>query len=553
MSALPKPGLRRNASAVIAALCIAAAAGLHIAGHLLPRFYFELGLPRTGIYLALFTWWGVSVRRRILQTQVRRYLTAAAALMLFWMSVRTAKYFFVTDPDTARRLWYLYYFPMLFIPLLALLVALSLGRPEHYRLPQWTCLFWFAAALLVLLVQTNDLHQFVFTFGSRPWTDRDNGYAFGYWLAIGWDYFCAAAAMAVMLFKCRIPGSRKRIWLPFLPVCAEIVYGLLYLSGAKWLRTVFGDMSLIQCLLSIAALESCIRCGLIRSNTHYRELFRVCAVKAQITDPEYRVLLSSADARSYPAGTMRQTETAPVLFENGTRLSGAPIRGGFVLWEDDVSELMRMTKELEDTREHLQGRNTALAEALKTRRRLHLLAETNRLYNIMQNQTAAQIRRLSELTQALGETDDPAAEKKLLLEIAVLGAYLKRRNNLIFLSERQGGIPAAELSHCLRESLQNLTLFGIPADQSCSLTGELPLVQLMCFYDAFERILEYSLGTLTGLYAALSREEDEAVLSVRLCSRADLSKMKKDGMQILREGGDEWLVTCRAPAGGEEG
>ena len=33
-------------------------------------------------------------------------------------------------------LWYGYYFPMLFIPLLCVLVALSLGKPENYRLPK---------------------------------------------------------------------------------------------------------------------------------------------------------------------------------------------------------------------------------------------------------------------------------------------------------------------------------------------------------------------------------------------------------------------------------
>ena len=48
---------------------------------------------------------------------------------------------------------------MLFIPLLCVLVALSLGKPENYRLPKWTGLLYLPTTLLLLLVLTNDLHH----------------------------------------------------------------------------------------------------------------------------------------------------------------------------------------------------------------------------------------------------------------------------------------------------------------------------------------------------------------------------------------------------------
>ncbi|MDY3906458.1 MAG: hypothetical protein SOZ47_06615 [Lawsonibacter sp.] len=90
---------------------------------------------RSVIYIGLFTVWGISVRRRIIQPQVRRYLTAVSALMVIWVTVRTARYLFAEAPWALRYLWYLYYLPMLFIPLLAVFVALSLGKPESFRLP----------------------------------------------------------------------------------------------------------------------------------------------------------------------------------------------------------------------------------------------------------------------------------------------------------------------------------------------------------------------------------------------------------------------------------
>lgn len=125
------------------------------------------------------TWWGVSLWQRIVQTQVRRYLAATAALCVFWLSIRTVKFFFAASHAAIRYLWYGYYFPMLFIPLLCVLVAFSLGKPENYRPPRWTSFLYIPTTLLLILVLTNDLHQLVFVFPSdaAAWLDTDHGYA----------------------------------------------------------------------------------------------------------------------------------------------------------------------------------------------------------------------------------------------------------------------------------------------------------------------------------------------------------------------------------------
>ena len=149
-----------------------------ITSHIQTAVYFlPVSLLRSFIYIGLMTWWGISLWQRIVQTQVRRYLAATAALCVFWLSIRTVKFFFAATPAAIRYLWYGYYFPMLFIPLLCVFVALSLGRPENYRLPKWTSLFYIPVTLLLLLVLTNDLHQLVFVFpaDATAWHYTDHG------------------------------------------------------------------------------------------------------------------------------------------------------------------------------------------------------------------------------------------------------------------------------------------------------------------------------------------------------------------------------------------
>lgn len=119
---------------------------------------------RSFIYIGLFAAWGLSVRQRIVQKQVCRFMTVTAVLLIIWMVVRSAKYFIFWQPDAVRYLWYLFYLPMLFVPMLALLIAMSLGKPDEYKFPKGMSVLWIISGTLLLLVLTNDLHQFVFTF-----------------------------------------------------------------------------------------------------------------------------------------------------------------------------------------------------------------------------------------------------------------------------------------------------------------------------------------------------------------------------------------------------
>ena len=92
------------------------------------------GIVRSLIYIALYIGWGISVSKRIIQTQVRHYMVSVSGLMVFWFVIRTIKYFFITDIGIVRQLWYWFYLPMLFIPLFSLFVAISLGKPENAKL-----------------------------------------------------------------------------------------------------------------------------------------------------------------------------------------------------------------------------------------------------------------------------------------------------------------------------------------------------------------------------------------------------------------------------------
>ena len=140
---------------------------------------------RALLYLLLFALWGYSLDHRIIQKQVLHCLRLTAVLMLVWLILRTLKYEVVTDLTVARYIWYLYYLPMLFIPLLGVYIALSLGRSEEFRLTGRIGALAFFPTTLFLLVITNDLHQQAFAFSSGVPGVPDN-YSYSH----GPVYFC---------------------------------------------------------------------------------------------------------------------------------------------------------------------------------------------------------------------------------------------------------------------------------------------------------------------------------------------------------------------------
>lgn len=514
-------------------------------------YYAEvLSIVRVLIYIGLLAAWGISVQTRIIQTQVRRYLLVIAGLMLLWLTLRTVKY--NTYHMTAERfLWYGYYLPMLFIPVLAVLVALSLGKPENYRLPKWTHFLYLPSALLFLLVLTNDLHQLVFFFPTGVLSTREYDYGIGYYVVLAWMVLCAAAALVIILAKCRIPQSRRYLWLPVVPFALALGYCAAYIKGVYWVWLLAGDLTVSMCLIITAIFESCIQCSLIQSNTHYAELFHTSTIGALITDRDFSVACAAENARSVDSQTLMAAAESPVVTADGIRISEAPIRWGHVFWEDDISPMLAVLKELDDTREELQSYGSILQAENAQKARRKKLEEQERLYRAMQEKAAAPAVRLSNLAKALQGVQDADAARFLLWKMTVIGAYLKRRSNLIFLADRDGMVPVSEVALCLNESMDNLRLHVRRCASRLDFEGELRLETVAALYDFFEAAIELAMDDLSGAAANVTRKEDACVLSLMLQCGTDLTSLRAAYPDAFVENEDGvWYCTLSVREGG---
>ena len=458
---------------------------------------------RSGIYVFLFSAWCYSLRIRIVQTQVRRYLVAISVLMVLWLLLRSIK-FSIENTDAERWLWYFYYFPMLFIPVLSAFVSQSLGKGEDFRLPRWTKLLYLPTLLLLLLVLTNDLHQQVFSFPSGVLSDQEYRYESGYFFVLGWEALCAGFALLSMVRNCRIPRSRRIRWLPLVPLALSLAYACAYVKKVYWVWVLAGDMTVSQCLIFASILECCIQCGLIQSNLGYDELFEATSLPVQITDPAFcSQYVSVAMQGALPQSELRQMQQDTAYLDRDTLLKRHKLRRGWVFWKEDISALNQIRKELELTRDELRDTGDVLAAENAQHARWLKLTEENRLYDMMEAQTARQIVMLRDLLAELQKTEDSGRARHLLGQVIIIGTYIKRRSNLIFVGEQRGAIGVQELLLCLNESSENISVYGADCKAIVKGEGQLTVEQATQVYDLFEAVVETELESLRALLISI--------------------------------------------------
>ena len=458
---------------------------------------------RSGIYVFLFSVWCYSLWIRIVQTQARRYLLAISVLMVLWILLRSIKYS-IENTDVERWLWYFYYFPMLFIPMLSVFVSRSLGKGEDFRLPRWTKILYVPTLLLLLLVLTNDLHQQVFSFPSGVLSDREYRYEGGYFFVMGWEALCAGFAFLSMAKNCRIPRSRRIRWLPLVPLALSLAYACAYVKKVYWVWVLAGDMTVSQCLIFASILECCIQCGLIQSNLGYDELFEATSLPVQITDQAFcSQYVSVAMRGALPPNELRQMRVDTIHLGDDTLLKRHRLRSGWVFWKEDISALNQIRKELELTRDELRDTGDVLAAENAQRARWLKLTEENRLYDMMEAQTARQIAMLRDLLAELQRTEDSDRAIRLLGQIIIIGTYIKRRSNLIFVGVQRGAISVQELRLCLNESSENISVYGADCKTIVNGEGQLTVEQATQIYDLFEAVVEMGLESLRALLTSI--------------------------------------------------
>lgn len=445
-------------------------------------------------YTALAVVWAISLQRRILHRELRSFLVAQAVMMAFWMWFRLVRYFLFWESDMiSRAIWYAYYIPMMLIPLFSFLAALNIGKQGGKEISvKWKWLY-LPAVFLCMGILTNDLHQTAFSFfsGFAHWEDQYS-YEILYYIAVVWMAVFLVATLVIVFMKCRILCNRKRIWIPFCSLTLGVLYFLFYALRIPFYPFLsMYRMPEVFCMMIVGMWEGCIVTGLIATNMNYEDFFEVSSLGAMIMDGEGTIQYASENAKTYTKEQLEEAKKENTAVDEDHILCSNKIKGGAVFWENDISKINRINRELEAIGKELEAEHELLDAENRLEEQRAKIEEKNRLYDEIARLSEPQITKILSLLNRPFATEEEF-EKNLKIA-CVLEVYVKRRGNLTLLARQKENLDYEDLYLSMQETLEYLKLCGIKKQLPVKKQGVCPSEKILKLYDEFQKEVEKEL------------------------------------------------------------
>lgn len=475
------------------------------------------------IYVGLLIEWFQSVRARLLPSATKRWMVGAASLLLLYQLLRVFCYRFATEPAVIRCLIYLYFAPMTLIPTLFLMICLRIRRGN--RPGRWNeALLLIPPLLLSLTALTNDLHFLVyrpkidpsaFAVETGTYTHGSVFYALYAWMILSF------ASGLLLLF--RETGRQARKALPYLTAVVVLWFGMLTVFARVFDGTTLPRMYNnpdIHMFGMLGVLEVCIRYHLIPHNTDYGEIFAALRTPALLTDEALRPVCRSGGEVTAETERLRAALDAPVWLTPDLKLSGHAVRGGFVFWTEDETEVHQAQERLSEANELIESENSLIQAETEQREKNAWLQSRHRIYHEIAEILYPCQQRIEGLLEEM-KPDTPAFREQLA-RVSVLNAFVKRKTNLLLLAAERDTLTTHALFQALKESASYLSLTGLQTDaRQPEEERTLPAAQVIALYDAFEAAAEQLMGRTSSLM--ISWRDGALVLAAETASAPDLS------------------------------
>lgn len=399
-------------------------------------------------YIFLILLWDYSIRRRIINSKLQRFVSYTAYLMALLIIVRTIKWSISELFLLEQFLWYMYYIPFILLPFFILLISLSLDENLYQKSRKFIKVLFVISIALIIFVLTNHFHQNVFTIIewvkgadtiSREW---------GYYLVMSYIAFLVLLSLFFIVKNSKLPRSNTRVMLPMLVIIFHVVFLFYYIK----FQTSFIEMSVVVCLVFVSIIESLIQTGLIPSNSEYQRIFESLDLPILIMDEEGKSAFKSKAYFSYDNDLYNDFKDNETLILGDNKYSKKKIKKGHVLWIDDISLINQKMSKIEKINEKLLIEQEVLKNEITLEKEKLQLKQKNHLYNTIKLSTEEKTEKINSIISRgnLSRND--------LIDICLTATYIKRLSNIILISELYDKVNSIELQNAIIESLSAFSL-----------------------------------------------------------------------------------------------
>lgn len=512
---------------------------------------FALDISVTELYITNFIFIVLAVSllahviNHIAYRKQRIQLIIIASLILLFLILRGFKYISFNKIEVvARHIWYLYYLPIIFMPYLLLVTALTNYYSNHRKTVLSICIVTgLISMILFALIITNDLHQLAFRFKPEfvDW-DNDHGFGFLFYLVSGYVILLFLSSFIVFYSQCHVISKRHYGLLSLIPLVMGllwIVFDIFSLLPRYKGVSIFCLFPETFCFTVAGYLINLICLNFITSNKGYGDIFSAMSMPAVIRDSQGDVVFKNGDI-SLPKIPEEQ------VIINNNLYKKINIFGGNITWISDISDSIRVNKELTEINERLREEEQLhkLENTLKEEQLI--ISEKNKLYDEIARDVSEESNRIVELSKLIKK--DNSLYQQKMPEILFLSIYIKRFANLKLLAKENQLIDLSELYLSINETLRYLNNIGVKtivvghAKKCCD---SITVLQIYSFI--FKTLID-NLPNLNGVTAIIS---DSSLLKI-IIEAKDLSlpevtlnkvryslNKEDDAYYIVFEGGKE--------------
>lgn len=490
----------------------------------LPEFWHVLlALLAHVILISLVIAWGVSLLHRLVRKDLRIYFFIIALLMLFFLVIRMIKYGLTREGETlSRYLWYSYYVSLCFIPPTLLLASLSIENKKGKSLNKFWYLIYLPAVILVGFIYTNDLHEWVFALNFSS-GDFSYSHRFIFYIALVWEILITITSIIIMIIKCQVSACKKKTWIP---ISTFVISASL---SAICFITNFSAFKIpeLLCFTCIVSVESCIAIGLIPSNENYIDYFYRLSDPIIITDEKMNTVYASKSSFSIRKEQLQEASKGYLMLDDYKRICGEKIHGGYVFKIEDLTHINEINLALEDTNERLMEENDLIEVENEMKAQKAKIDEQKELFTRVEEATKEELTRLNNTLFEIENNHSNYIDKMKFA--CVLGAYIKRRSNLIMLSRNNELLDAEELALSIKESLNYLCLMGVEVSLDFNLKGKISSEILGKIYDFFEIVTanEYDVPSAILIHVTQKEEIITILIESDIVNKNIITNVKK--------------------------
>ena len=373
----------------------------------------------TTIALAIFTIWTTFLYIRVFDKTLKKYILSIGALLIFWMTIKIIRCDingFMSD-----ILWYLYYFPLIFIPTLYYECSKKImnlkSRKNLIIIP-------IISTLLFLLVLTNNIHNLVFkipVYGSKNYT-----YNIGYYVIYAWIILLIVAALKNLLKYNKEKRARNLLIISTI-ILGGVLYTILYNIGV--FANSGSNMPLVMGVLFCIALELFFDFDLIPNNYRYKKYFKDSSLPLEIISNDGEKIIKTnhyiETEKSIIEGI--KNKKCKEKYENENRMQNVKkIYGGYAIEEKDLTKIKKLKEKLQKTNKELLKQGQVLKAQKKLKQKTYELKIKNEVVETLDN---AIFEKKKQINQMLHEMQ--TFDKEKMYYIKLLIDYCKRISCLI--------------------------------------------------------------------------------------------------------------------------